>query len=32
MSDDRILHRIVPETLLDEISKEPRVDDLEFSS
>jgi len=32
VSDDRILHRIVPKTLLDEITKEPRVDNLELSS
>ena len=32
MGDDSVLHRIVPKTALDEVPKEPRVDDLELAS
>ena len=32
VSDNRILHRVVPEIGVDEISKQPRIDDLELSS
>ena len=32
VGDDHVLHLIVPETLINEFAKEPRADDLEFTS
>ena len=31
MRDDGVLHRVVPKATVDEIPKEPRVDDLELA-
>jgi hypothetical protein len=31
VSDDGVLHGVVPETAVHEVTKEPRVDDLELS-
>lgn len=32
VSDDSVLHRVVPQTTVDEVAEEPRVDNLELSS